>query len=122
MPIYDHQESVHDNLVRQKLASGFHRGTNEDDEPMGNGFLKQLMSRSGDVPFFLRESLAKLSDMTTLSRDDAPGIGAVQTPSGGVARGVGPVQLPVGAYSDRSTRTALAGQRDGDNTASLIKP
>ena len=64
------KDPIPDTLVPQKLATGFRHGANESDEPAGNGFLEQLMSRSEDVPFFLRESFASLSGMTTPSLHD----------------------------------------------------
>ena len=64
------KDSIPDNLVPQKLATGFRRGSKETEEPMGNGFLEQLMGRSGSVPFFLYQSLASLSGITTPSLRD----------------------------------------------------
>jgi hypothetical protein len=72
------KDPVPDALVPRKLATGFRRGTNESDEPVGNGFLEQLMSRSEDVPFFLREFLASLSGMATLSLHDFFWVGGEQ--------------------------------------------
>lgn len=72
------KDPIPDNPVLPKLATGFRRGTHETDEPMGNGFLEQLMSRSEDVPFFLRESLASLSGMTTPSLHDFFWVGGEQ--------------------------------------------
>lgn len=64
------KDPIPDNLVPRKFATGFRRGADETNEPVGNGFLEQLMGRSEGVPFFLRESLASLSGMTTPSLRD----------------------------------------------------
>jgi hypothetical protein len=72
------KDPIPDTLASQKPAIGFHHGTNETDEPAGNGFLEQLLSRSEDVPFFLRESIACLSGMTTSSLHDFFWVGGEQ--------------------------------------------
>ena len=72
------KDPMPDTLVPQKLATGFRGSTHETDEPMKNGFLERLMSRSEDVPFFLRESLASLSGVTTPSLHDFFWVGGEQ--------------------------------------------
>ncbi len=72
------KDPIPDNLVLQRLATGFRRGSNETDEPAGNGFLEQLLGRSEDVPFFLRGSLVSLSGMTTPSLHDFFWVGGEQ--------------------------------------------
>ncbi len=74
------KDPIPDNLIPQKLATGFRRGSKETEEPMGNGFLEQLMSRSGDVPFFLHQSLASLSGIATPSLHDFFWVGGEQNP------------------------------------------
>jgi hypothetical protein len=69
---------IPDNFVPQKFATRSRGGTNEIDEPMGNGFLEQLMSRSGDMPFFLHQSLPILSAIATPSLHDFFWVGGKQ--------------------------------------------
>ena len=72
------RDPIPDNLVPQKVATGFRRGTNEADEPAGDGFLEELMGRSGGVPLFLRDSLPSLSGLTTPSLHDFFWVGGEQ--------------------------------------------
>jgi transcriptional regulator with XRE-family HTH domain len=64
------KDPIPDKLVPREIPIGFRSSAGETDEPPGNGFLEQLLSRSERVPFFLRESLASLSGLTTPSLHD----------------------------------------------------
>ena len=73
------KEPIPDDLVPRRLPTGFRRDTFEADEPIGNGFLEQLLNRSEHVPFFLRGSLASLSGLATPALRDFFWVGGEQT-------------------------------------------
>ena len=72
------KEPIPDDFVLRPLPTAFRRDTSEGDEPMGNGFLEQLLNRSERVPFFLRGSLANLSGLATPSLRDVFWVGGEQ--------------------------------------------
>ena len=71
-------EPIPDHVVRQEVPSW--RSGSENDVPVANGFLKQLVKRSGQVPGFLRGSIAGLSGLKTTSLNDLFWVGGDQNP------------------------------------------
>jgi len=74
------KDPIPDSLVPRKLPAGSRDASNKTDEPTGNGFLGQLLTRSQPVPFFLRESLSDLSGLKSPSLHDFFWVGGEPNP------------------------------------------
>jgi len=72
------KDTIPDNLVPQMLAPRLRPSIQETEEALGKGFREQLMSRSGDVPFFLRGSITSLSGIANPCLHDFFWVGGEQ--------------------------------------------
>jgi hypothetical protein len=63
-------DPIPDRLVPRTIPAGSSDGADNIDDPPENGFLGQLLKRSGQLPLFLRTSLPYLSGLKDLSVHD----------------------------------------------------
>ena len=64
------QESMPDHFLRRTRPADFHGFENKTDEVEVGGFLGELVSQFGEIPFFLRRSLDSLSGLKAPSLND----------------------------------------------------
>jgi hypothetical protein len=63
-------EPIPDYLARRVLGAESVARSVENDMPDRNGFLAEMLERSGEIPFFLRQSIEPLSGLQDASLDD----------------------------------------------------
>jgi hypothetical protein len=73
-------DPIPDRLVPRTIPAGSRGSADETDTPPENGFLGQLLKRSGHLPLFLRKSLFRLSGLTDLSIHDFFWVGGESNP------------------------------------------
>lgn len=73
-------DPIPDGFMPRAVRTGPRGSANETDSPPENGFLGQLLKRSGHLPLFLRRSLSDLSGLRDLSIHDLFWIGGESNP------------------------------------------